>query len=389
MPRWLGAAAWVVAGAIPVMLVAPLWSAYYFLFAMAGAALHLGLALERASDALVVGAVLLAGVGAQQARALDEFSTAPSPWSAQSHVSRFYLDRGMSVVSRCVADIRAARPTVPKHSTILFGGIPAFAAVQVGDGPLVRGLYRDTTLHSYYVSRFNRALVKRGPLFMLLWDHDAMRLVDRTNEPDLWFSLGIGYLLNNHLDAAVEAFGLLHDQSAKDVVAQYALAMAHAARGDSAEARALLGGLQLGLSADAGEVGQAAGRAFAAGDSSTARQLAEVARGRAVFDPLPHMILARIHAGSPKFDAVGVLEAFAACAFAPERAAAWRNWAAVQRQLRHYPEALVSLERYFDLDPDAGRTDAEAVAWRRDLRERMPGGRLAQQAMKEDLAGTQ
>src|SRR6185436_18843112 len=104
---WRLAIAWTLVGALPIALVAPIWSSYYYLFAMAGVALLAGLAVERAPAGVAAALVLVAGFGAHQARALDEFATAPSPWSAQSHVNRFYLQRGMSVAARCVADLRA------------------------------------------------------------------------------------------------------------------------------------------------------------------------------------------------------------------------------------------------------------------------------------------
>lgn len=383
---WLVAAAWVVAGAAPVALVAPLWSAYYFLFAMAGVALLAGLATERASGGVAAAVVLAAGLAAHQARTLDEFATAPSPWSGQSHVSRFYLERGMSVMQRCVDDLRAARPTVPKGSTFLFGGLSAFAAVQVGDGPLVRGVYRDTTLRSHYLSTFKRSMLGSGPVVMLFWDNDARRLVDRTGEKDLWFDLGVGYLLDDHPAAALEAFEVERSRAPQDPMVHYALAISRAADGDSAGARELLAGLGMGLLRDSGELVAEALRAMAAGDSNAARRLGELGSTRAAYDPRPHILLSRIHAGSAA-NSAGVLEAAAAMAFAPGDAAAWRNWAAVQQRFDYYPQALSSLDRYFALAPSAEADDAEAKAWREQLRQRMPGGIGAQRAMKADLTG--
>jgi len=80
-----------------------------------------------------------------------------------------------------------------------------------------------------------------------------------------------------------------------------------------------------------------------------------------------------------------VLEGFAAVALAPAYAGGWRNFGVVQFQLGHFPEALVSLERYFALDPTAEAEDAEAVGWRRQLRELMPGGIGTQRSLKSTL----
>jgi tetratricopeptide (TPR) repeat protein len=384
-PLWSAAVAWIVAGALPIALVAPIWSAYYYLFAMAGVALLAGLAVEKAPAGVAAAVVLVAGFGAHQARALDEFATAPSPWSAQSHVNRFYLQRGMSVAARCVADLRAARPTVPRGSTFFFYGVPAFSAVQVADGPLVRGVYRDSTLRSYYGLQFRREILGRGSVYMMMWDDRERRLVDRTEEPDLWFNLGIGYLLNNRPQVAAEAFEIELARDPGQSLTRFGLAIARAAVRDTAGALEQLGLLRFGLGNDAGELGAGARLALMADDSLAARRLGEQASARAVFDPVPHIVLSRIYAAYEDRRASEVLEACAAVAFAPEYPGGWRNWSAVQRQLEHYPESLASLERYFALDPSAEREDEEAVQWRGQLRDLMPGGMQAQRSMKDAL----
>lgn len=382
---WLVAIAWTLAGAAPVALVAPLWSAYYFLFAMAGVALLVAFATRRANGAVAAGVVLAAGLAAHQARALDEFATAPSPWSGQSHVSAFYLQRGMSVAGQCVADLRAQRPSVPRGTTFFFSGVPAFAAVQVADGPLVRGIYRDPTLRSHYASKFRRSLLGQGPVVMLFWDNDARRLVDRTEEQDLWFSLGIGYLLNDSPEVAIEAFEQELTRAPKDPLTRYALAVALTAAGDSVRARPVFESFGMRMQRDAGAAAAEGIRALAAGDTVAARQAAETGRALAPYDPRPHLVLSRIHAAGMARSPVAILEAAAAVAVAPGWAPAWRNWAEVQKKLAHYPEALSSLDRYFALDPAAERDDPDALAWREQLRAVMPGGLGAQRAMKGDL----
>lgn len=384
-PAWLAAAAWAIAGALPVALVAPLWSGYYFLFAMAGVALLAALAVERAPAGLAAGLVLLTGLGAHQARALDEFATAPSSWSGQSHVNRFYLERGMSVTARCVEDLRAARPSVPAGSTFFFSGVPAFAAVQVADGPLVRGVYRDTSLHSYYGSRFRRDVLGRGEVFTFVWDNDARRLEDRSAEPDRWLNLGIGHLLNGHPETAAEAFELELEERGDRPMPRYGALVARAAMGDTASARRHLAAMRFGLARSAGGAGEQAGRLLFAGDTASALRLATAGATGAVFDPVPHVVLSRIYMGGPGTRGLGVLEGAAAVAFAPGDAGGWRNWAAVQRQLRYYPEAYASIERYFALDPSARDGDTEALRWRSELQELLPGGLAAQRSMKEDL----
>jgi tetratricopeptide (TPR) repeat protein len=291
----------------------------------------------------------------------------------------------MAVMKRCVDDLRAAHPAVPSSSTFFFSGVPAFAAVQVGDGPLVRGVYRDTTLRSYFASAFRRGLLGRGEVFVLSWNDETRQLEDHTNEPDLWFTLGVGWLLNDNPGTAVEAFELDLARDPQRASSRFGLAIARAALGDSAAARAELLRIGFGLARDAGAVGDGARRALLAGDSLAARRLGEAASARAAWDPVPHLVLSRVYAADPARSASAILEAAAVVAFAPGYAGGWRNWSAVQQQFRHYPEALASLDRYFALDPTAEREDLEAVDWRDRLREMQPGGVRAQQSLRNDL----
>jgi hypothetical protein len=166
---------------------------------------------------------------------------------------------------------------------------------------------------------------------------------------------------------------------------RYGLAIARAAVGDTAAARAHLVAMRFGLANEAGDVGAGARRAFLAGDSAEAQRLGQLAVERAVFDPVPHIVLSRVYSGQVNLSAAAVLEARAAVAFAPGYAGGWRNWSVVQRVNGHFPEALRSLDRYFSMDPSAEAADAEAVGWRTQLRERMPGGIVAQRAMKSSL----
>ena len=72
---------WALAGALPVAAVAPQWSAYYFLFALAGVGLALGAWLSSRPVSLAIAVVLVSGLASSQARGLQEFATAPSAWS--------------------------------------------------------------------------------------------------------------------------------------------------------------------------------------------------------------------------------------------------------------------------------------------------------------------
>ena len=379
------AMSWVLPGLLPVVLVAPLWSSYYFLFAFAGLALGAGLLLARASRLGVVTVVLALGLGMQQARALTEFASAPSPWSAQSHVNRFYLLRGMSVMSECVADMRRKLPSLPHRSTVYFSQIPAFSAVQVADGPLVRGVYRDTSLRSYYISTIDTEALSRGPHFILWWDRNRSEFTDRTNEADLWAQFGLGFLLNGNYSRAVMAFQLDLDRNPGTAFDAYGIALARAAMGDSADARRRLVSLGFALERSAGSLMSVALAQIARGDTAGAIATATSAALKAVYDPRPHLFLGVLFAADSGMVSNGILESCAAVVLAPGAAPGWKLWAAHQGRNGYEPEALKSLERYFKLDPQALVRDGEARAWRDSLRERLPGGRIVQVSLKDGL----
>jgi len=382
---WLAGAAWIVVAALPIAFVAPIWSAYFYLFAMGGAALALGVLLARAGRVVAVAAVVVLGLAAYQARALDEFATAPATWSAQSHVNDFYLGRGMTLMSRCLESLKAVRPSLPPRATVFFGGLPSFSAFQTGDGPLVRGVYRDTSLRSYFITDFSRDRARRGPDFFLDWDPKADRFMDSSDAAGLWVNLGVRLLLDDRATQARDAFETELDRDPVSGSTLYALALVTAEQGDTAGARALFERCQVLAATGAGEAMTAARGRLAAGDSAGARRIAEIARVRAVLDPEPHVLLSRLYLAGDPAGADGYVEAFAARAVAPGDAAAWRHWAEVQMRTNRDTNAMRSLGRYFALDPAAESNDAEARGWRDALRARLPGGAVMQQAMKGDV----
>ena len=149
---------WALLGVVPVTAVAPVWSAYYYLFALCGVgarARRRGWRARSRATALVVLALL--AWGSENGRRLDEFITAPGAWT--SAVPREPLLRrardlaGRSATSGSCAPLR---PTLPPRSTVFFGGLPAFIGFQTGDGPLLRWAYRDSSLRSYYLMEFTR-----------------------------------------------------------------------------------------------------------------------------------------------------------------------------------------------------------------------------------------
>jgi len=378
---------WAVAGALPVMLVAPIWSAYFLLFSACGVALALGALLARARPPVAAASVIVLGLLSQHARGLDEFATAATPWSPQSHVNRYYLERGMTIVEHCEATLRADHPTLPAGTTVFFAGLPGFAGVQVGDGPFVRGVYRDSSLHSYFITRVSRELVGAHPCVFEFWDHASSQLVDRTHDALLWRSLAIGFLLDDRPEAAGRSLDLARDHPPIDPIAPYVLGLVAASRGDTSAARTRL--QAAGCRARRGSPAEAAPvrAALAAGDTARATALAREAMRAAALDPDRHRELAELLFVSPDGVAEGVIESFAARAVDSTNALAWRNWAQVQARYNRNFEAKRSLERFYALDPAARADDREMASLLALLEQRLPGGAALARGLQGDVGG--
>ena len=82
-----------------------LWSAYYFLFAMCGVAIALGAWLSLRSRWWAVAAIAMLAWGSHSARHVQEFATPRSPWTAMSHINKFYIDRATRYCERYLEDL--------------------------------------------------------------------------------------------------------------------------------------------------------------------------------------------------------------------------------------------------------------------------------------------
>src|SRR5262245_27185283 len=195
-----------VAGTLPLIVVMPIWSAYYYLFALVGVALLVAaLTAEMPTNtrAAVVGIlVLLSG----QARRLDEFAPVRGAWTWQSHVNRHYLDRALAANDRYLKQLRAARPSLPPRSTVFCADVPVSLGWQSGNGPLLRWAYRDSSLRSYFLNQFTRERAERGPVFFFAVEGDSLR--EKTTDPMLLPSFAYSMLLADHPRAAIDALDL-------------------------------------------------------------------------------------------------------------------------------------------------------------------------------------
>ena len=380
-------ALWALAGALPVAVVAQVWSAYYFLFAIAGTGLALGslLAWKRAPAWLAAVIVAVAGLASSQARGLEEFATAPSAWGGQSHVNRFYLERGMRVITRGLDDMRAAIPHPQPGTTFFFAGLPPFAAFQVADGPLVRGAYRDSSLRGHYLSELTRERLARGPWAVFFYDMPSGRLIDRSHDPGVFVSSALGQMLNDRLDIAQAALDAAGMRSEDAYTRNYLSALVAWGRGDTLRAKDLFLKVPRGLGRYGGNVRPGARARIMAGDTLAAVHLLRTALANNVLDADLHGALAEVLLLIPATESEGELEAFAARIMDPASPAAWRRWAFVLAKENRQRESIRAIDRYLALRPQATTDDPDALKLREVQVRMLPGGDLAQRSMKQEL----
>ena len=370
--------AWALLGALPVAAVAPIWSAYYYLFALCGLALALGAWLAARPRWLAVGAVALLAWGSEGARRLDGFAPTHSAWSAQSHVNPFYIERATALANRYLAQLRALRPTLPPRSTLFFADLPPFIALQTADGPRVRRAYGDSSLRSYYLTSFSLEKARRGPFFFFAVVNDTLR--DRSADPNLLRSFAYSMILQGKPGPARDALELLLAREPGDRISRYWLAWAQWARGDHSAALASLA--RSGVAPTGGPSPEiaAANAAIARRDTLGAIETLLRSRDAHGLDVDLHSRLAAICLSREESRLIGVVEAYAVTVLAPDRADGWRKLAAGQLAERQYGPAVESLRRYFLLGGAAAKQDAEAHRVLEALLS-LTGGDLAQAAL--------
>ncbi len=368
---------WGLVAIVPVVLVAPIWSAYFYLWALFGIAVALGgllAGLARAPRAAVLGALTLLSINAGH---LDEYSVSGGAWSWQSHVNGHYLDRALGTIRDYLAEMRVARPSLPPKSTVFFGNVPNFAGWQAGNGPLLRWAYRDTTLRSYFFTQFTRERAERGPIFFFVVRDSVLR--DQTADPQLLPWLGFSMLVAQQPSGAEYALDRAITQTPDRQELRYWRGLARWAAGDTADAKEDLrkAGMEPArvLPENADRLVSRAGM-----DTVALLRVLTTLRARAGLNPWVHGRLAAVLASKGEVDP-GVVEAYAYYLLAPAEPDAWRRWAAAQLTKRQYAGALETLEHYLTLCTTQGRSDAEAQHAAESLR-RLLHGELAYRALR-------
>jgi hypothetical protein len=385
----LAGALWALVAIAPLVPVAAIWSAYYYLFALAGMALALA-AWAGARRPLVAAAVVaVLGLGSAYARGLDTFASRPLAWSSASHVNRHYVERGMSFVTSMLRDLRSVWPRPEPRTTFYFVNLPSFVGFHTADGPLVRWAYRDTSLRSDFLSNFTLDEADPRPWLFVLYDRG--RLVEM-REPNTLFMVGSSLVeLEAYAGAEAAIRTSLEREPALGVLANSWLPILALARGDSARARAALvppppAGVDP-FRVRLGAAERAAARAdvlaaWARGDTLAGfeRMLAWIAR--APFDAALRAQSADLAIASSRAGATAMIESFAARTLAPEDPTAWRRWALILGARGRGTETLRAVERVRELAGPGAPPDSQLAAIEAQARGRLPGGAEFERELK-------
>jgi hypothetical protein len=347
--------AWIVLFSLPIGPVAHTWSAYYYTLAAVGGAVLVALALARIDRwgwmALTAG-LLWWHAGVSAAPVLEVPNRI---WGWTTHLNAAYFERAAALSDRLARALLRSDPAPPRGTRFYFATLPPLAAFQMGNGALIRELYRDPTLASHFYSQFAESTAAGHPCRFLYWDGVDFRELYRGSESP-WFQVGSDLLLFDAPAGAAYAFrrGLAEGEGRGDHLYWLGWAELWSGRRATAEAAWKAFGAVDDTAAYHARLFEA-NAALEARDSTTAR--------RRLFDA--------IHAG------IGRPEAHAAL-----------GRLLVHRQLKY---ALLELEVAAFLDPrdmnarhrlavglvevridDSARRELEAIrrldpAWRRDL----------------------
>ena len=372
---------WALCATLPVVAVAVLWSAYYYLFAMCGVAIALGAWLSLRPRTWAIVAIALLAWGSNSARHVQEFATPRSPWTAMSHINKFYIERATRYCERYLENLMRMQPDLPKSSTLFFAGLKGNVAFQVADGPLMRWAYRDTSVRSYYLNDFSLDKARRGPHFFYIGSRDSLREMER--DAELYARIAYTLLVNESPAGARDALVLDLERRPDHARSRYWMSWSQMALGDLEAARAELE--RAGYDPSPGPANEIAeARAIAQrGDIAGALAIMLPAVRRNALDPGAHALLADLLLIANPEDPDGPVEAFAVRVLAPNDALSWRRWGSIQLYRKRYLEALASFERYFKLAGLPGQGDVEAQNWVSEIKRALPGGDIAPEGLRE------
>jgi tetratricopeptide (TPR) repeat protein len=376
-------AAWCGLFVLPVAFVAHTWSAYYYTLAAVGAALivaALAVRLDRWGWLILAPVLLWLHAGASGARA---FAIVDRPWVWTSHLTPFYFERGAAYAARLSGEVRQLAPSPPAQSRFFFATLPYFAGFQMGNGPLLRDLYRDATLQSHFYSRFSDSTAGFHPCDFFYWDGERLRRLYPAARGRFTQVAGDLLLLGRHA-GAIHALRRATDAGEDPHEIRYWLGWTRLSAGNRAaaeEAWRLMG---------ARDDPERYWRSIAAGDSALARG-DTVAAHRAWLAAIPrHLGRPEAHRrlGALLFDRepkYALLELNVAVALDPSDLDSRRLLARGLSRLGMHEPALANVEELWGEDPSL-RSDPDLVAVARAAHAAASGGRDVAEFPREEVA---
>jgi len=213
---WFGAI-WLIAFGLVTGPAAPSWSAYYYTLAAVGGCVLLAVAAHR------IGAIgwlaLLLGLFAVHGgnRGARTFALEPDPWSWTSHLTPYYFERASAYADTFSRQMLTLEPHPPADTRFFFSMLPANAGFQMGNGALIRALYHEPKMESYFLSQFADSTAGWHPTRFLYWDGVQIEpLYDMRPGSNPFFQVGTDLILFDRPAGAVHAFrrGLQSGESA-------------------------------------------------------------------------------------------------------------------------------------------------------------------------------
>jgi tetratricopeptide (TPR) repeat protein len=199
------AIAWLLATGLVIGPVASIWSGYYYSLSAVAGALLMAWLFRRVSRVgwVVLTAGLLwwhaAGSGTRA------FAVADRPWGWTSHLTSFYFQRAAALTDTLSRQLLQLEPSPAHRTRFFFSTLPPWAGFQMGNGALVRALYHDPSIESYFYSQFSESTAGAFPCRFLYWDGLGLApLHARSRDP--FFQVGTDLLAFGRPDGAVHAF---------------------------------------------------------------------------------------------------------------------------------------------------------------------------------------
>lgn len=294
--------AWLAAFAVPVAPVVHGWSGYFYTLSAVGGAVLVAVFCARISRLAFATAVALALAWHAAASAVPTFAVADAAWGWTSHLTAHYFERGAGLSSRLRGALLRVAPA-PEHGTrFFFATLPSFAGFQMGNGAAIRAAYRDSSLESYFYTRFSDTTAAAAPCVFLFWNGaDFERLYANSRDP--FFQVGADLLLLNRPAGAVHAFarGIEAGEFRDDPLYWSGWALLWSGRRQAAESAWAAFGAEDDTTMYRAFM-RGASTALADGDSTGARRALFGALRAGIGRPEVHAALAELlHGRSPKF----------------------------------------------------------------------------------------